>query len=512
MNITRKHSKWDEKKLRPSFGSRIGKAMRKTILILGAAVLGSSQALALDVGRQVTVFSKSLTYATISYDNEEKRDRGAFFKFHRFLEDSFPRVHAKLKRETVNELSLLYRWPGRNTALDPILITAHIDSVPAEDDRGEWKYKPFSGHIDGDGKIWSRGAFDDKIGLLASIQAVENLLERGIEPERTIYLAYGHDEEVGGHYGAEKIAALLRERGIKFASVLDEGGAFLSDGIVMGIKPPIGVIAVTEKGSVNIRLRVRFDGVSHSMAPPAETPVGILAHAIAAMEDHPFSIRIVPSVGRFLDAITDYMPWSSAFAVKNRWLLSSLVEGSLAKQPTTNAMIRTVFSPNILQGSEKANAIPDVATAIFNVRILPGDTPDTVVEFFKSTIDDERVAVDVYTHGDRPRSPRPTTETPSAAYDAIVQAARQVFPEVKTYTPWMAPGGTDSRHYTVVSSQVLGFRPFVLDSENKKGPHGTGEYITVSDYNRAVAFFETYIRLSEEAGEKLKYSPWKSRQ
>ncbi len=463
-----------------------------------------------DISKEIAIMAKALTYKTVSYDEKENRVQKPFLEFHQYLETSFPLVHGQLNKEIVNKLSLLYTWKGADPTLDPILLMGHMDVVPAPNEQGKWEFAPFSGQIVND-RIGGRGAFDDKLGVLSIMQAVENLLTKGFISSRTIYLAFGHDEEIGGHEGAEKIAQLLYKRGIKLASALDEGGGFLSDGIVMNIKAPIGVIGITEKGSMNIKLSVRFSGIAHSMAPPPETPVGILSRAIVKMEENPFPTRIIPVVGTFLESIANYLPRMSAFAVNNQWFLGGMVEKSLTKNPATNSLVRTVFSPNVIKGSLKANAIPEVAEAIFNVRILPGDTPESVLAYFIKTIDDSRVQIEKYTQGDQPRSPRPETTFPSVTFDLIVKAAKKTFPETDIYTPWMIPGGTDSRHYAKVTSQILGWRPFILNSKNKNGPHGIGEYITVDDYKKSIRFFERYIRLTEDAGKRLFYSSWESR-
>ena len=154
-----------------------------------------------------------------------------------YLQRAFPRVHSDLQRETVAKHSLLYTWPGSDPTLKAILLVGHMDVVPVEPGtEDEWQQEPFGGahlrrlHL-------GRGAIDNKSAVLGTLEAVEMLLADGFRPTRTVYLAYGHDEEVGGTNGARAIAALLESRGVALEMVLDEGGV-IGDGVLPGITRP----------------------------------------------------------------------------------------------------------------------------------------------------------------------------------------------------------------------------------------------------------------------------------
>ena len=118
--------------------------------------------------------------------------------FRRHLEVSFPLVHASLDREIVNGHSLLFTWNGNDPSTKPILLMAHMDVVPVEPGtEAAWTHDPFSGDV-ADGFVWGRGTLDDKVGVMAMLEAVETLLNQRFQPGQTILLAFGHDEEVGG--------------------------------------------------------------------------------------------------------------------------------------------------------------------------------------------------------------------------------------------------------------------------------------------------------------------------
>lgn len=181
----------------------------------------------------------SIRIPTISYDDSTSPK--AFSALHAYLEAAFPRVHSQLRREKVGLHSLLYFWQGSDSALKPILLMAHLDVVPVEPGtETKWQEKPFGGRI-ADGFIWGRGAIDNKLSVLGTLEAVEMLLREGFRPARGVYLAYGHDEEVGGRRGAREIAALLKRRGVELEMVLDEGGV-IGDGLLRGISTPSALV------------------------------------------------------------------------------------------------------------------------------------------------------------------------------------------------------------------------------------------------------------------------------
>ena len=172
----------------------------------------------------------SLRFPTISAEDPSAFDGEAFDALHDYLKASFPRVHAELDREIVQSHSLLYTWRGSDASLKPILLIGHLDVVPVEPGtEDKWQEAPFGGRIV-DGFIWGRGAIDNKSTVVGALEAVELLLREGFRPSRTVYLAFGHDEEVGGTSGARGIAALLSNRRVELEMVLDEGGV-IGDGI-----------------------------------------------------------------------------------------------------------------------------------------------------------------------------------------------------------------------------------------------------------------------------------------
>src|SRR5258705_12247060 len=183
----------------------------------------SAAPLTFDTTAAAARLAGALTYRTISYQDSSRFDGAEFSRFQDYLLKSFPKLHARLKREVTNGYSLLYEWRGTDTTLKPMLLLAHQDVVPVEaGTESRWTEPPFAGRIT-DGEVWGRGAMDDKGNLMAGPGAVERLIPEGGAPRRPIYLAFGHDEELGGMDGATPDAPLRASRGVALADAADPG-------------------------------------------------------------------------------------------------------------------------------------------------------------------------------------------------------------------------------------------------------------------------------------------------
>jgi carboxypeptidase PM20D1 len=445
-------------------------------------------ALAVDREAVAGRLAQSLRFQTVSY-RDAKQFRGEEFAgFHKFLETSFPRVHSTLTKEVVGDYSLLYTWKGREDAGGPILLLSHQDVVPVEPGtEGNWAQPPFEGRIQ-DGYIWGRGALDDKVGVLGILEAVELLLGQGFQPRRTIYLAFGHDEEVGGRNGAARIAALLQSRGVRPDYILDEGSA-VTDGILPGVSSPVALIGVAEKGIVSLELSVEGEG-GHSSTPPPHTAVGILSMAISSLEENQMPASSRGVIGRMFDYVGPEMSFGNKLVFANLWLFRPLVERRLAAAPSTNAAIRTTTAATMIEGGVKENVLPSKASAVVNFRILPGDSIQSVTDHAVRAINDPRVKVARY--GDTANEPSPVSSIDSTAYQVLQRTIRQLF-QGTVVAPSQVTGATDARHYAGLSDNIYRFAPFVVRPEDLKRIHGTDERISVEHYAQCVRFYHQLI-------------------
>ncbi len=433
----------------------------------------------------------AVQYKTVSFSDPEKFDQNAFLGLHRLFNTLYPRVHAQLKMETVNDLSLLYTWQGKNPDLKPIMLISHLDVVPAEDTG--WTYPPFSGEI-ADGYVWGRGTLDIKSGVIGILEAVEYLLKEGFEPERTVYLGFGHDEEVGGINGAAAICDLLESRGVVLGSLLDEGGSVLED-FLPGVDTPAAMIGISEKGYLSLKLTAAVEG-GHSSMPPQETAIGILSKAIVNLERNPMPAHL--EVVEFLMShLGSALPFKQRLLFANTWLFGGLLKKQLRKSNLLNASMRTTTAPTLISAGSKDNVLPASAEAVVNFRLLPGDDLRSVYEMVLERIDDDRVKVTPYEgetlEGATGWDPSPVADTESPYYLRLARLIKEAYPDVLV-SPYLVLGGTDARHYAPVTENALRFTPICMTREDLQSVHGVNERLSFENCAKMVAFYVAYIQ------------------
>ncbi|MBX9853862.1 MAG: M20 family peptidase [Cytophagaceae bacterium] len=422
--------------------------------------------------------SESIRIKTISYDNSPSFDSSVFNNFLIFLEDKFPLCDSLLDKKIINNYSVLYKWKGKNKALKPAILLAHIDVVPAE---GKWQEDPFSGLIK-DNYIWGRGSLDDKVGVLGTLEAAEILLKENFKPERTVYFAFGHDEEVMGKNGAKKIAEWLKEQKVEAEFILDEG-LVVTEGLVPGIENPVALIGIAEKGYLTLKLSVKMHG-GHSSMPENETSLGVLSEAISQIERNKPDAKITPPVDAFLSSIGPEMPFAKKIIFANRWLFESAIINTYENTTAGNALVRTTVVPTIISSGVKENVIPDLAEAIVNLRTLPGESNSELIKELKNTIGDERIKIEVLTE----INPSSVSPTHTPGFNIIDKSIKQVFPN--TYVaPSLMIAGTDSKHYSSISKNIYRFLPIRLSKNDLTRIHGSNERIKVEDYKNVIRFY-----------------------
>ncbi len=448
---------------------------------------------AVDAEAAARRLAAAVRFETVSHQDRGRIDRDAFIALHGYLEEAFPRVHASLSKEVVGELSLLYTWPGREPAAKPVLLMAHLDVVPVlAGTAGDWTHPPYAGVVSG-GRVWGRGTLDNKSGVTAILEAVDLLLAEDFVPRQTVYLAFGHDEEIGGHQGAARIAELLASRGVELACVVDEGG-FLTRGVLPGFDATIAVVGIAEKGYVSLELTAEAAG-GHSSKPPRNTAVGVLARAIARLEADPFEARLDGATEAMFDHVGPTLPFARRMVFANLWLFRPLVRRILSGVPATDAMIRTTTAATMFSGSEKENVLPIRANAVVNFRILPGDTVDSVTERVIQVVDDPRVKVAPLA---KPSDPSPVSSLASPFYQRLERSIREVSPEDDLIVaPYLVIAQTDSRHFAPLSDAVYRFLGARVTAGELNGFHGTDESIAVTEYARAIKVFYRFLRSDE---------------
>lgn len=450
---------------------------------------------AVDGNRAAARLGRAIQFRTISYEDPARFDEGEFDAFRAFLVAAYPAVHAALNREIVGGHSMLYTWPGSDPSLAPLLFLAHYDVVPVEEGtESAWEHPAFSGAI-ADGFVWGRGTLDFKCGVTGLLEAAEALLAENFRPARTIYFAFGHDEELSGRAGAAQIAALLKERGVKALFSLDEG-MVIAEGMVPGVSRPVALIGVAEKGYVSLELKAESSG-GHSSSPPPETAIGMLAGAVARLEAHPMPPRFEGPTCMMLEYLGPEMDFPLRLAIANLWLFKGIVSRFLSASPAGDASIRTTTAPTIFEAGTKDNVLPVGARAVVNFRIVPGDTIDAVVEHTRRVIDDPKIAITVLSP-EEAANPSPVSAVDAPGFHLLAASFREVRPDV-VVAPCLVIGASDSKHYCHVAQNLYRIQPEVFGEADVARIHGINERLSIEDYVRGIQTYAQIIRKAASA-------------
>jgi len=440
--------------------------------------------------------ANALQFRTITKQSPARLDSAAYERLFGYLDRAFPRVHTALDTTHVHGLSRLYTWEGRDSSLAPIVLMAHVDVVPIEDS-SDWTYPPFSGRVT-DTHVWGRGALDDKASVVGILEAIETLLRRGVTPRRTVHVAFGHDEEVGGVRGGRALAERVTTGGVAPALVLDEGGA-ITRGALPGLDDPLAVVGVAGKGYLSLELTAERPG-GHSSVPPDRTSIEVLNDALSRLLENPLPSRLLGVTGIMFNYLAPEMRLPMRAALANRWLTAPALRWVLNRRPATRAAIRTTTAPTRLDAGVKDNVIPSTARAVVNFRILPSQSVDAVIDHVRETLGNLPVRIEK----GQSSSPSPVSAIESSAFRMLQRTIGQVTADSVVVAPYLVPGTTDSRYYTEHSDYVYRFIPYQLTPEDRSRIHGTNERIAIDDYRTIVQFYMQIIRNSDALPRAVK--------
>ncbi len=433
-------------------------------------------------------FAESLSYRTVSQGGEV-RDYREFRKFHAFLERSYPLVHKTMKRISISKASLLYEWKGTRAELKPIVFTAHIDVVPADDGgKDSWKHPPFSGAI-AEGHIWGRGARDFKPGLIGLMEAAESLIAGGFRPERSVYLAFGEDEEIQGFEGAKKIADYMLRRHIRPEAVIDEGGG-VTKGMFPGVDKErfVALVAVAEKGYLTLELSARGKG-GHSSSHSGDNPLVILAGAIGRLQKKPFRPDLHPVIRQMFEALTPGASFPMGAVYGNLWLAGPILKRSLLTSGESEGMARTTMALTVFKGGSAENVVPERAFALINIRLMPGTTVKDALDHVSASIGDPRVTVSVKGRGgDAP----PVSSLETENYRRLSRVIRGIFKDALV-APSLTAGTTDVRHYAPVCGNLYRFAPSISTRSFSGNGHKADERLPLDNFPLYPVFYTELI-------------------
>jgi acetylornithine deacetylase/succinyl-diaminopimelate desuccinylase-like protein len=371
--------------------------------------------------------------------------------------------------------NVVARLPG-DGSLGGIVLHHHIDVVYA--DRRYWTVDPFGGVIR-DGYLYGRGAIDMKSTGILQLGAVLALKRARVPLKRDLILLGTADEEAGSAYGARFIAAQHRPwlGGAEYA--LSELAAIEHN---PGYRQPLGVIVISEKTGLPVRLTARSEP-GHGSMPWPDTAPHRLVRALDRLLAAERPLRVLPEVQEYFRGLADALPAAEAAGYDDveRSLRDPAFRGRFLANRYHAAMVRTTFAVNMLRGSEKLNVIPPEAVADIDCRMLAGDEPREILDWVRGVIADERIEVTSVRDPKIPNLSPPDTEL----YKALADTMRSRAPGT-VIAPAVLVAFTDSWVFRGLGMHAYGWSPFVLDDAEAQRIHGNDERLSLENIRSGV--------------------------
>ncbi|RFF26878.1 M20/M25/M40 family metallo-hydrolase [Wenzhouxiangella sp. 15181] len=444
----------------------------------------------IDGAEVATHLAEAVRFRTISSDTQLPNEAEPFLAFHDWLEATYPDAHGVMERERVNELSLLYRWPGRSDC-KPVGFISHLDVVPVEEESiEEWSYPPFGGTVT-DGYVWGRGSVDTKSNLVMIMEAVERLAEDGYTPSCDIYLLFGHDEEIGGSNGAGAMSQRLAERGIHFDWVLDEsgGGSIHADGSRKWAQ-----VTLSQRGYVTLELKATGVG-GHSALPLRPNAILRLSRALMRLSDSTMPGGLQGLALEMVKARVQRRSYLERLLVANTWITKPVVERIIESMPGGAAILRTTHSPTVIDGGQKDNVLPKTAHALINFRVHPRDDIEFVRNWVRESINDDSIKVSI--HQERAFEAPPATDPSAPQVTHFKEVIGEVYGSIDPLIPGFGLAASDARHYAPIADALLKFEPVVIREGDSLNPHDTNERLPIDSLARGVVFYQRLIERQE---------------
>jgi acetylornithine deacetylase/succinyl-diaminopimelate desuccinylase-like protein len=375
-----------------------------------------------------------------------------------------------------------------------LLLLSHLDVVAANPT--EWSVDPFAGTIK-DGYVYGRGAYDMKGMTAVEVFTLKLLKKNKIPLKGDVVLAATADEEKGGEEGA---GYLLRNHKQKVwcPYVLNEGGGLA----VPQKKGNVYPVQTAEKGILWFKIKAKGSPGHGSTPNTADNAIVRMNNVLTKLGEYQPETFYVSTLKQFLAGVAEInpdlkVPFTNLLNNPGRseQILDELAKTDRALAEDIRPRTKTTITPTMIHGGVKENIIPSECEAVFDCRVLPGQSVDATLELIKSLLKDvgsDKLSFEIIQIHDGNES---TTQTP--LYNAVTNVLHEFEPDCGV-TPTLTTGGTDSRFFRETGSVCYGFHPMRPDEPNdelEKRMHGIDERITVENLVFGTSiFYETVKR------------------
>ena len=398
----------------------------------------------------------------------------------RLRAEGFPEADIFVGGASPTKANLVVRYRGTGR-LRPILLLAHTDVVEAK--REDWTMDPFT-LIERDGYFYGRGTGDDKAQAAIWIANLIRYKREGFQPARDIIVALTADEEGGGPFNGVEWLLKTRRDLIDAEFSLNEGGW----GEMEGDKPLSNNIQVSEKYVVNYRFEVRNKG-GHSSLPVPDNAIYHLSAALDRLSRFGFPLRTNQVTRAYFKAMSgiEKGPIGADLARVAAGNSAAMARVAKASIPW-NATLRTTCVATQLEGGHAKNALPQLAAANVNCRVLPEDAVDYVTSTLRRVVADTEVHVMV----EGTPSAGPASPMREDVLNTTSAVTKELWPGVPA-VPMMVMGGTDGRYLRAAGIPTYGVQGIFFNRDDIRF-HGRDERVRVSSFYRGQTFLYELVK------------------
>jgi acetylornithine deacetylase/succinyl-diaminopimelate desuccinylase-like protein len=392
----------------------------------------------------------------------------------------FPETDVFVGGAIPTKANLVARYRGTGGGR-PLLLLAHIDVVEAR--REDWSMDPFM-LTERDGYFYGRGTGDDKAQAAIWIANLIRYKREGFKPDRDLIVALTADEEGAGPYNG--VAWLLKNKRdlIDAEFCLNEGGS----GESVAGKRIANDVQLSEKYVINYRLEVTNKG-GHSSLPVPDNAIYHLAGALERLSKFAFPLKtneVTQAYFRAMATIED--PSIRADMARAADGAADAMERVARATPSWNATLRTTCVATQLEGGHAKNALPQLAAANVNCRVLPDEKPEYVTATLNRLIADEQVRVTI-TGAVSSGPPSPMRQDLMSAVRTLTDT---LWPGVLT-VPMMVMGATDGLYLRVAGIPTYGVQGFFYDRDDIRF-HGRDERLKVQSFYEGQTFLYELVK------------------
>lgn len=414
--------------------------------------------------------------------SEDGKEKNKFYEFREVLKNQFPNVFATVELTDFDGSTLL-KWKGNGEKL-PVMFMNHSDVVEVN---GKWQHGAFDGTIE-DGKIWGRGTLDTKGGLYCMMQAAEELIKEGFTPQGDIYLESSCNEETDGT-GALAISTALKEQGVKFDYILDEGGMIVTEPIPKS-KGDFAMVGVGEKGLATLNFVATSHG-GHGATPFKNSPLVRLGKFIAKVDKSKiFKVEMSDTFCKMFKVIAKDMKGFSGVALRHPKLFKPVLKRLIPKMSDlAGAMMKTTVAFTMAKGSKSDNVIPERAVVTADVRVAHHQGFDQSVKVLTDLAKRFDVGVEVVFKSVESR----LCDYHTKEFKGLENSIKQIFGDISV-CPYVLTGASDLRFMSDLSENCYRFTPFKVNDKQLKSIHGKDENVDVTCLEPAVDFYKLLMK------------------